>query len=36
MEDIFQKRFPGPGDGQEGAEEGEAAEVESQQALIED
>jgi hypothetical protein len=39
MEDIFNKRFPRPGDGQEGGEEGEAAaevEAEAQEALIED
>jgi hypothetical protein len=36
MEEIFHERFPGPGDGQEGGEEGEAAEVEAEQALVED
>ena len=36
MEDIFNERFRRPCDGQEGGEEGEAAEVEAEQALTED
>jgi hypothetical protein len=33
---IYYKRLSGPGDGQEGGEEGEVAEVDAKQALVED